>query len=282
MVLERIYSTAWIESKPLAAYVLGLAYSIFGIFFALFLFPQDPAIVAVAITSILLIPTIGLIINKDEMADAVIRKTNIIQILNSHKSLFLVYVFSFLGILTSFTIFSTFLPSIAANHFFKSQLSVLYGSIGKATFTTPLFTDILMNNFKVLAFCFLAALIIGDSGMFIITWNASVWGTIFGNLASTAASHAGKNPFIYLLLVLISVFPHMIVEATSYFVAASSGGIMSNGIMDKPKNLGRIIHVAAILLILSVIVLALGALIETFVLDNVEVYRIIILQSLSK
>ena len=56
MVLEHIFPEDWLEQKGIYAFLLGLGYSIVGIVIASILFPGDPALVAVALTSMLLLP----------------------------------------------------------------------------------------------------------------------------------------------------------------------------------------------------------------------------------
>ena len=56
MVLEHIFPEDWLEQKGRYAFLLGAGYSIIALLIAPILFPGDPALVAVALTSMLLLP----------------------------------------------------------------------------------------------------------------------------------------------------------------------------------------------------------------------------------
>ncbi|HLC70756.1 MAG TPA: hypothetical protein VJI32_02050, partial [Candidatus Nanoarchaeia archaeon] len=56
MVLEHIFPEDWLEHKGRYAFILGVVYSIIALLIATVLFPGDPALVAVAFTSMLLLP----------------------------------------------------------------------------------------------------------------------------------------------------------------------------------------------------------------------------------
>ena len=56
MVLEHLFPENWLEKKARYAFLLGICYSVVGILFAKLLFPEDPALVSVAFTSLLLLP----------------------------------------------------------------------------------------------------------------------------------------------------------------------------------------------------------------------------------
>ncbi|MDO8740944.1 MAG: stage II sporulation protein M [Candidatus Woesearchaeota archaeon] len=282
-MLEELYSLEFIEKHSIIAFVMGLAYSVIGIGAALILFPEDPAIVAVAFTAIMIVPTLRKLLKREEETESKKEGFSLFGFFFDHKTIFKVYVFLFLGILLSFSIFALVLPSLATNYIFKNQIDVLYGATtGGAVFSSGLFKSIFFNNLGVLILCFIAAFIFGDGAIFLLVWNASVWGTIFGNLAKTAALNVGQNPFIYFIIVFVVVFPHMILEAFSYFCSASAGGIISKAIIKESffsEKFLRIIKNTLILFVFAAIVLVIAVTIETYVLGNVEVYKIIIQRS---
>ena len=183
MVFEQLYSIDFLTKNPWYALLLGIGYSVFGIAIAIFTFPKDPALVAVAIISILLLPSLYKFSAKEESVEGREKKFTFKELLKDNRSFLLVYLLIFIGVMLTFAFFAIALPSLAGNHLFKTQLEILYGTgnvAGNATFTTGLFTDIFFNNFKVLLICFLISLIAGNGAIFLIVWNGSVWGTIFG------------------------------------------------------------------------------------------------------
>ena len=131
--------------------------------------------------------------------------------------------------------------------------------------------------------CFIIALLTGDGAIFLITWNASVWGTIFGLTAKNAALFSGKQALVLFGIIMLVVFPHMILEAISYFLGAISGGVISKDVLLEEFASNRFLEVFGLnlyLLLFALLFLVLGALVETFVLENVSIYQEIIQMSL--
>ena len=180
------------------------------------------------------------------------------------------------------------------NNLFREQLEIRYGqgftgnaiagnAVAGSQFSGELFYELLSNNFLVLLACFIIALLTGDGAIFLITWNASVWGTIFGLTAKCAASISNENSFYLFGLIMLIVFPHMIIEALAYFLAAISGSIISKDVILEKFASDRFFEVFGLnlyLLVFALITLVLGALVETYVLENVGFYREIITMSL--
>lgn len=168
------------------------------------------------------------------------------------------------------------LPSMAANFLFQNQFQLYFNSITGKAFSTGLFTSLFNNNLKVLMFCFIVSAFLGGGAIFIIAWNASLWGTIFGLLAKSAALTTGQNPWLMFGLIFLIVFPHMILEVSSYILAAVSGTMFSN-IVVKMKSLSEAFHTkwnnVIYVLLIAVVVLVIGMAVETFVLNNISMYR---------
>jgi len=204
MVLEQIYSVNFIREKPIYALLLGISYSLIGVGAALLMFPEDPAIVIISITSILFLPSLYKLAVIEEKELSKEKDFNLIGILRKQKQFIKVYIYAFFGIFIVFAFFSLILPKLATGHLFREQLNIM-SSVGHATFTEGLFTGILINNIKIFLLCFLVSVVLGNGAIFLITWNASVWGTIFGVLAKNASLAMGKNPFVYLSLILILI-----------------------------------------------------------------------------
>ena len=289
-MLEQLYDADFLRKNPFYAFVLGAAYSAIGIGASVLLFPQDPALVAVLIISVLFLPSLYKLsmIEEAEESLSIIeeaeesREGGILRTIYRQKQFIKVYFYAFFGMFVVFTFFSTIMPTLAANVLFRQQLELI-GVAGKAVaFSQPLFTGLLANNVKVLFLCFVVSLVLGNGAIFLITWNASVWGTIFGNIAKTGAIAVGKNPFIYLLLILISVLPHVILEIGAYIFATISGTELSEGFLKErfgSPAFRNLIAINALILLLSILVLVAGAAVETYVLNNFETYRTIISQA---
>ncbi len=289
MVLEHIFPENWLENKGRYAFILGVVYSVVGILLAKFLFRGDPALVAVGFTSLLLLPELYKLFSIEERRESLETKASIHSLWRDDINIVRVYLFLFLGILVVYSIGTILLPSFTANTLFREQLEVRFGqgfsgnAIFGQAFNTSLFFSLLSNNFLVLIACFIMALLTGDGAIFLITWNASVWGTIFGITAKQASLFTGGSAYLTFALILLIVFPHMVLEAISYILAAISGSVISKDVILEKFLSNRFLEVFGFnlyLLLFGLLFLILGALVETFVLNNVGIYQQIIQKSL--
>ena len=290
MVLEHIFPEDWLERKGIYAFLLGIGYTIIGLLIASILFPGDPALVAVAFTSMLLLPELYKIFSIEERQESVAQKVSMRDLWRDDIEVVRIYVFLFLGILLVYSLGTIMLPQLETNSLFREQLEIRLGQgfsgnaiAGHATaggiFSSGLFYILLSNNFLVLMACFILALLAGDGAIFLISWNASVWGTIFGLTAKSAATVAGQQPLSLFALVMLIVFPHMILEAISYFLAAIAGSVISKDVLLEQFASNRFFEVFGFnlyLLLFGLIFLILGAVVESWVLNNVDVYQQII------
>ena len=281
-MLEQLYPIQIVETKPYYAFILGLAYSIIGIGIAVLLFPEDPAIVAVALISLMFYPTLKRILALEEAEEAQNTSFNLLDFFKDHQYIFKVYILFFLGAMLGFAFFTISLPSLAANHIFNNQVDILYGitgGAGGAIFNVSRFLDIFINNIMVLILVFVTAFLIGDGAIFLLTWNASVWGTIFGLFAKNYALNVAKNPFYIFLIVLTIVITHTLLEAFAYISAASAGGVISKGmIKEKLASLefNRVVKGTLITLLFAILVLIVAVVVENYVLGNIRIYQEIV------
>ncbi|MAG38946.1 hypothetical protein CMO90_02550, partial [Candidatus Woesearchaeota archaeon] len=171
MVLEHLFPEDWLEKKAGYAFLLGVGYSIIAIIIAGILFPSDPALVAVAITSLLILPELYKLFSIEERREDKEKKFSFKELLKNNKDFVKIYLYIALGIFLVYAISALILPSFQVNQLFREQLE-MRGVSGGAVFSTPLFLDILINNWWVLLACFVMSLLTGDGAIFLITWNA--------------------------------------------------------------------------------------------------------------
>ncbi|MFH1664457.1 MAG: stage II sporulation protein M [archaeon] len=225
-----------------------------------------------------------------------------------HKQLIQVYFYSFFGIFLLFSLFIFILPQengdyngliqiktgnnelVSDEYIFNEQFQAYHkmtgndasgSAIGNASeqclfgecYKFEFFISIIKNNLWVLIVTFLVSLIYGFGAMFIITWNASVWGIVFANRSLELAPIAGKNPVVFFGLLMLTVLPHTALEALTYFTAAISGGIASKG-MEKEdfesERLERVLTHSLILMGVSLFLLVLAAFMETYVISIIN------------
>lgn len=285
MVLEHLFPEDWLEKKGLYAFILGIVYSVIGVVIASILFPGDPALPAVAFTSMLLLPELYKIFDIEERKLRAEQRVSLWSLWKDDAEVVRIYLFLFLGILLVYSLGTIILPSFQTNTLFREQLEIRFGqgfagnAIMGTAFNSNLFWGILSNNFLVMLAAFVLALLAGDGAIFLIAWNASVWGAIFGITAKNAAVFGGHNPFLLFSIIMLIVFPHMILEAICYFLAAISGSVISKDVLLETFASERFMEVFGFnlyLLFFALVFLLLGALVETWVLGNVDLYRQII------
>ncbi len=270
MVLEQIYPVKWISKKPYYSILLGIAYSVLGIFSAMLLFPDDPGLIAIAFTSLLILPSLNKLLIIEENEEARDSTFNLIHLFKEHKNITKIYLYLFLGILLTFSFFSIVLPNMATSRIFADQIQIV-GEVGRAA-SPSTFNIVFTHNFKILIICLVASFIYGAGAILILTWNASVWGVIFGLIAKNAAIIGNRNPFVYFFITLIAVLPHLFAEAVAYFLVALSGGVVSTATLREKifsKRFTQIITDALVIFFIAVVMLLIAAYIEAYVTHNV-------------
>ncbi|MCX6706780.1 MAG: stage II sporulation protein M [Candidatus Woesearchaeota archaeon] len=264
MVFEQIFKASWIEKRPSSAFLLGITYALIGIVSARLVFGSSTGLMSVAFTSILLIPSLNALLQDEENVEIRENKFNLLQLFKDHRDIFEIYIFMFLGIFLVYAFVASVLPNALTLNLFPAQLKVA-GITGSA-FNYSAFFDLVSNNIVVLLVCLVLSLIYGAGSILFITWNASVWGIIFGYIARESSSMQGQDPFIAFFLILLPSLPHMITEAVSYFSAAIVGGIVSKATLREKIFSKKFYHVltdALILLVIGVVLVVAAAWIES-------------------
>lgn len=290
MVLEHIVPEKWLEKRAWSAFLLGGFYSILGIIIARFLFSADPALPAVAFTSLFILPELYALFRLEEEEQERDAGSDIKAFWRDNGDFFRVLLGLFLGILLIYSFAAMFLSSFSVNSLFREQLEMRSGGFGAAGMATgaaiqheSLFMRLLLNNAMVLAAVFVVALLAGDGAIFLLTWNASVWGTIFGVTARNAGYVTHSDPFVYFVHIVITVTPHVLLEASAYILAAMAGGMISRAILKDgigSKRFNEAFQDNATIIGLAVVCLVIGVLVESLVLQNSDGYADIIRLSL--
>ena len=266
-MFEQLFTANWIEKKPGYAFLMGIAYSVLGIFSAFIVFPEDVGLMSIAFTSLLVVLSLNTLLSIEENREIREKKLSFKLLFRDHKDVFEIYIFLFLGMLLVYSFFAIVLPDFSVQNIFGSQLSPYFSHVGHAA-QWGFFWSILKNNFFVLLICIMLSLIYGAGSILFLTWNASVWGSIFGYIAKQSALAVAHNPFVAFGLLFIKVFPHMIVEALSYFFAIVAGGVISKAIIREKENSQKFRHVftdGMLFFIIALILLILAAVLEAFI-----------------
>ncbi len=295
MLLSKILPEKWLNKRAEYAFCLGWSYSIISIIIAALVFPKDPSLVAIAFTSILLLPELRKLFELKEGELAVEKRFSVRRLYRQNKNFLKIYFFLSLGIFLVYSTAAIVLPSFQVNSLFETQLAVrgisggaagtsgsAVGTANAADFPILLFWSIFANNWLVLLACFLISLFTEEGGIFMITWNLSVWGTIFGVTARNAAFAMGSNPLFLFMVIMAIVAPHAILEIFSYILGSISGGMITKGFRKEgfgSKKFRTLLYYNIFLLFIAINVLIAAGLIEAFVLSNSGLYREIIAMS---
>lgn len=264
-MLEQLFPVTWLERKAWFSFILGICYATLGIGSALVLFPGEPGLASVAFISLLSLPSLNRILTIEEEQDAAEKKFQVSNIFRNHMDLLGVYVFLFIGVFLVFSVFAVFLPNIASNNLFSEQIYAI-GLSGRA-YSPSTFGAIFSNNMVIFLFSLIASFIYGSGAIFILIWNASVWGVVFGVTARNSAS-VNYNPLAYFSLITLAVIPHMITEASAYIMAALSGGIVSKAVLFEKifsERFTKVVQGALVIFFFAVLLLIVSAYIESHI-----------------
>ena len=218
---------------------------------------------SVAFTSILLIPSLAILLKMEENVEIREKKLSLKLLFKDHKDIFKVYIFMFLGIFLAYSLISLFLPEVAIKKLFSTQLESA-GVVGFAANQGLLF-EIILNNFLILVVAFVLSLIYGAGAVLFLTWNASVWGVVFAFFVKETVSFGEGNLISEFFTSIIPFLPHMTTEAIAYISAAIAGGVVSKAVIREKlfsKKFHHIITDALILLGMGFALVIIAAFLE--------------------
>jgi uncharacterized membrane protein SpoIIM required for sporulation len=261
-MLENILKSDWLERMPRRAFLIGIIYSIIGIIAAYIVFPKSQGIASIAFLSMLLIPSLSSMFTIEEKQDSLSKKFSIKKIFQDHNDILRVYFMLFLGIFLAYALFSLKFPNLLVQGVFDSQLRIIGINVGQAVGGLSFF-GIFTNNIKIMLIFLVLSLIFGAGSILFLAWNASVWGVVFGYLATHYT-----NALDSFLGTFFKVMPHMFLEAGAYFFAIVAGGIMSQAVLREKIGSSKFEYVMKdgfVFMTVSVMLLILAAFVEVYI-----------------
>lgn len=130
------------------------------------------------------------------------------------------------------------------------------------------------NNATVLLLAILFSFLFGEGALFLISWNASIIGTVMGKIAAQSLASAPVHDITSIIFALgsgvyhgIGFIPHGIPEIASYYIGAIAGGIISASMSKqeyRTHEFSTIAKDAAALIITAIILLFVAAMIESY------------------
>ncbi len=271
MVVESLVNPFKAERTPWEMFFVGMFYSSIAVLLSLWIFKPHASLVMVFLTVTACVPIMYGTMKLEEEKDMEIKDEQILM--KEHGKALSVFIFLFLGITISFTLWYIFLPADLTYTLFSIQTKTISDIntqiTGQGINSFPLFSKIFLNNVKVLMFCLIFAFVYGFGAIFILTWNASVIGTAIGNFVRTNISTPNFAHYFQITsLGILRYMLHGIPEILAYFIGGLSAGIISVAIIKhdfRSKKFQHVLLDSTDLLLLSLALLLISALIETFI-----------------
>jgi len=257
-MIDKILRAYLIEKKPSYGIVLGFIFATLGITFAFLIFGTEPSFPAIFLTTLASAPLIVKIIKSEREKKGILKR---------HEKIIEVYFYLFFGMTIAFMLFSAFLPAEISNSIFSEQLNKF--TVGFFKFTAGYFTKqsnlffwIVINNFGLVLFFFLLSLFYGSGSMFLLAWNSSILGVMWGDILKMSLSL--MDPLVFVKNVFF-IFPFLLPEVEAYFLASIAGGIVSVN-LDNKKKLETAMNDSLIFLVLSVALIIVAGAIEAILI----------------
>lgn len=278
MVMESLKNPFSAENKPWHLFFIGALYATIGIFMANWIFKDYASMIMVFLIVMACIPLLYKTLKYEEKKDITL-KGGEVTLLREHGKALSFLIFLFMGCTLALVLWYVVLPSDMVHSSFDSQVTTIRAINSRITggaTNVQTFTNILLNNMKVLIFCVLFSFLYGAGAIFILTWNSSVIAAAIGNyirsnLAVAASSVGLEKISSYLSIVSIGImryFFHGIPEITAYFIGGLAGGIISVAVIKEKfgtKRFEKIILDSSDLILISVVILIFAAFVEVYI-----------------
>ena len=270
MVLEQLFKVKFMERKS-NAFFIGALYSFLGILSAGLIFPQNIGLMSVAFTSLLLSPSLSRLLMMEENVEIREKKLSIISLFKDHKDIFIVYLFLFLGMFVAFSTTALIISKSVLISLFQPQFDV--ANISGNAFMGGKLIQIVLNNLLIFVVAFLLSIIYGAGSVLFLTWNASVWGILFGYFVQIKTY--GSTSISGYATKILPFLPHMITEALAYISAAIVGGVVSKAVLREKflsKKFKHIMTDALIFLFIGILLVLISGIIEVYYYDKLRIF----------
>jgi len=270
MVFESLISPWKAEKHPWELFFFGFLYSSVALALSLWVFRDFAGLISVFLTVMACIPLLYNTLRMEENKISIISEER--SLLKEHSRALLFFVFLFLGMTMSFATWYVVMPAEVSNSVFSIQINTILDINSNITQSFGVFTKIFFNNLKVLTFALLFSFFFGAGAIFILTWNASViavaMGAVIRSHVFTSSSGATLAHIGGYSNAILRYLIHGVPEIMAYFVAAIAGGIISVAIIRKDiltQKFQRIAFDTSNLILISLVILFIAALIESFI-----------------
>jgi uncharacterized membrane protein SpoIIM required for sporulation len=280
-MLEMLINPRKAERHSWEMFFVGAFYASVSLLLVNWIFAQDAVLskysglLVVFFTVMFSIPFLYYAIKLEE--EKINKEAGSWRLLSEHRHAIYAFLWLFIGFTVAFAFWYTILPSTQS---FKAQIETYcminrpanfnecvaqYG-IKEAGMVTPFMTNkerlflIFTNNMYVLIFTLVFSLLFGAGVIFILAWNASVIGAAIGIFTDAELKSLPLGVLRYMI--------HGLPEIAAYFIVALAGGLVSVAVIKHEfatDKFWEVLQDSLNLIILSVVVLALAALLEVFI-----------------
>lgn len=270
MVFEQLYSIDYINKHKYLIFLISLAFTVFGIGSSVLLFRDfNHSLVSLALISLMLLVTLkdNLKLTIKPITDKEKQSMIFYNLIKEYKDNIMIFFYIYAGIMIGFSIFSMILPSTAIESVFSTQYDFLVTDSAKLIFSYGDFSSIFLNNLSVLLVCLITSFLfgIGTIFLFVVVWNASVIGVIFGIVAKQTAISVNISPLLIFIVILLASLPHIIFEISGYLLSGVTGENFSNYLLSKKNNnfsYFKLLKFSLIVLLIAIILILAGTFIE--------------------
>ena len=267
MVLEALVSPESAVKSPWKIVVLGFVFAVLAVLVAYYSGLESTGVILVGLASIAAMPLMLSMVNYDvgwyEEQRFLGSRT-----LARHLPIVVVLAALFLGLTIGFLAWNLALSPVEAQSVFdiqsKEVAAVAYMFQGHVLTFEQAFEKLFLHNLGVMALIVIFSVAYGAGSIAIITWNSSVIAVFLSEVARNAGGEYGL--FRGLSAGVLGIIPHGSFELVAYLVAALAGGVLSSGFLRRKELGGRfiiVLHDGAKLLAAGVLLLAIGAFIES-------------------
>ena len=263
MLLNQIYRGKVPRAGALltAAFILTLA----GITIAFRFFNDDAGVISVFFVVLGMLPTVDVLIERNKRVMVNVAEFDFSQKkIRADAKLAVQVLLLFVAIFVAYSLVALYIPLARLKTAFLPQLGPWLNVTGPH-YELEALVGILFNNFSVCAgVLFLSVLYRTGGALLVLTWNASVWGTVFAYFARNQ-SGSGLDAFVGYVTTMACVFPHILLEAVGYIIMALGGVIVVRCLAHLPDpnaNIRRMATNAAMLCASAVLVITIAGVVE--------------------
>lgn len=260
MALYSVLDPEYIKRKPVYALIVAAFFVGFGFVSAFFIFPAEFSISIISFSSLFLLPFVLQILETERLKKGV-SKERIKGIFSRHHGTTVFFIFIFFGMSIEYMLLFGFVHPAIGNVAFEQQLGLVFRSPAGYFSSTDVFWEIVANNIRLVFISILLSMVYGIGSIFILNYNASIVGMIYGSsirrVVWSSYYPVFPNPLWYL--------PHIILEILAYLFASIAGAIIYKSIKLGERSYSSFFRDAGVFIAISIALIFIAGYIEVTV-----------------